>query len=359
MRKLLVLAALTVCLASGAQVPVRDVAFSHTEDVLDVAMTVDLGRIDPDRDAAVLLTPVLYKDADSVHLRPVGVYSRGQFFHYARAQRTDEPFAEGDFRYYVRRMPDTLAYTASVPWQPWMDGALLRVDEQGMGCCGKVTYLDESEALAQYIEPVPPLPDIIRFIPQYVYVHPAAQTITKERSISGEAYVVFPAGKSVVDTTYRDNRAELRKIRSTIDSVRVDPDRTITRVLLKGYSSPEGRYATNDKLASERTASILAYVKSLYPLPEEVFVPESVAENWAGLREAVDTSDLASREKILELLDSDIDPDVMESRLKSRFPKEYKRLSSKVFPQLHGPQLHRGRGCPPDDARASPQPLDR
>ncbi len=334
MKRILILAALTASLVAGAQVPVRDITLNKEGETMQVDMTVDLAKIDPDRNAAVILTPVLFNGADSVHLRPVGVYSRGRYIHYARTVRDSEPFADGDLKYFERDMPDAVAYHDEVPFQEWMDGALLRVDELGEGCCGKAKYFQEGVELAQWVNPIPPKPEPIRFVPEYVYVHPEASTITKEQSISGQAYVVFAAGKSVVDTTYRDNRSELRKIRNTIDSVRVDPDRTITRVLLKGYSSPDGRYSSNEKLAKDRTESILAYVRSLYPLPEELFVPESVAENWEGLRAAVDSSDLASREKILELIDSDIDADLKESRLKSRFPKEYKKLSTQVFPLL-------------------------
>ena len=334
MKRILILAALTASFAAGAQVPVRDITLNREGETMQVGMTVDLAKIVPDNNAAVVLTPVLYNGADSVHLRPLGVYSRGRFLHYARAQRSSEPFKEGDMRYYVRTMPDAMSYTDEVPYQEWMDGASLRIDEAGEGCCGKATYLEEGAPLAQWVNPIPPKPEPIRYIPNYGYVHPDASTITKEQSISGEAYVVFAAGKSVVDTTYRDNRKELRKIRNTIDSVRVDPDRTITRVLLKGYSSPDGRYSSNDKLARERTESILGYVKSLYPLDDELFVPESVAENWDGLRAAVDSSDLPNRDKILELIDSDIDPDLKESRLKARYPKDYKKLSTQVFPLL-------------------------
>ena len=137
-----------------------------------------------------------------------------------------------------------------------------------------------------------------------------------------------------MDPKYRGNASELQKIRATIDSVAVDPDIQITGIVLRGNSSPEGKFASNEKLSQARTESIKSYVSGLYQMPDGVFKAEAVAENWDGLKEAVEASSYANKEKLLEIINSDLDPDKKEARLKSKYPKDWKKLVADIFPSL-------------------------
>ena len=327
----LLLAGLSARAQSDTRYSAKNVSLTHEEEVLQVAMDLDLSVLEPDRDATVMLVPVLYHGDDAVRLRPVGIYSRGRFYRIARATRSAEPLRSGDLQFYEKDCPDILAYTDSVPYEEWMDGASLRIDTEVTGCCDRAIYHSSGPVLVRYEEPEPaPIP----FVANYVYVRPDATVEVKERSISGEAYVVFKAGRSEVETGYQNNEAELAKIRATIDSVRVDEDIVITMIALCGYSSPDGKYAKNDELSRKRTESIRGYVSGLYDLPGDIYRTESVAENWEGLRAAVEASDqLKNKEKILEIIDSDIDPDKKEARIKS-FSKDYNYLSKEIFPLL-------------------------
>ena len=327
----LLLAGLSARAQSDTRYTAKNVSLTHEEEVMQVAMDLDLSVLEPDRDATVMLVPVLYHGDDAVRLRPVGIYSRGRFYHIARATRSAAPLNPGDLQFYEKDCPDMLAYTDSVPYEEWMDGAFLRIDTEVTGCCDKALYHSSGPVLAKYEEPEP---EPLAFVPKYVYVRPDATVEVKERSISGEAYVVFKAGKSEVETGYQDNEAELAKIRATIDSVRVDEDIIITMIALRGYSSPDGKYAKNDELARKRTESIRDYVSGLYTLPEDIYRTEFVAENWDGLRAAVEASDkLKNRDKILEIIDSDLDPDKKEAKIKG-FSKDYNYLSKEIFPLL-------------------------
>ena len=328
------LAALLVGAVAFAQsVKVNDAVLEHNEDRLDIAFNVDMTSIEPSGNNAAILVPVLYNEGDSLALAPISVYGRRQYIHYQREARDREPFAGENYKFPEKDMPGNLEYKESVAWANWMDGASLRLDTWKSNCCGKgkLDLIDKGEPFATFEEPIPP---IIVYTPNYVYLHPTAEAVVKERSVSGEAYVVFPAGKSNVDPSYRKNSSELEKIRNTIDSVRVDPDITIKEVVLKGNSSPDGKYASNEKLSALRTEAIREYVSGLFEMPAEVFHAESVAENWEGLRAEVAATEWKNRDKILEIIDSDIDPDKKEARIKSKYPKDWKKISSDIFPLL-------------------------
>lgn len=331
MKRFLTLLALAAAVPAMAQnsVPVSDVELKHEGENLIVNMNVDMSKEQPK--GAVTLIPVLYKGDRYENLPPVGVYSRGLYYSVARENRSDALSDESDYLFRSSDAKKPILYTASLPYENWMDGASLRVDRKEIGCCGKEGALVKGEPLAKYEDPMPPL---IMYTPKYLHVRPSAEAVVKSRSVSGEAYVIFPSGKTAVDPKYKSNEAELAKIRTTIDSVRVDPDFQITGITLTGYSSPEGKEASNQKLSDARTESIKEYVSGLYEMPAGVFKADAVAENWDGLREAIEASDYANKAKLLEIINSDLTPDKKEARLKSKYPKDWKKMLNDIFPNL-------------------------
>ena len=306
-----------------------NVEMSSGDGLFTLSMDLDLSGIVPDRNTVATLVPVLSHGENSCELRPIGIYGRGQFYMLAREKRQKDPLEQ--YQYRSSKNPGRVEYTDTIPYEEWMDGATVRIDTRLNGCCGKLIDAETGYDLLKYLEPEP---DPIAFVPKYIYVEPEAKTVVKERSVSGEAYVTFKVGSSQVLQDYQDNAAELEKIRSTVESVRNDEDIIITAMTLTGYSSPEGKYKKNAELSQKRTEAILASIRKLYDLPKSVCKPESVAENWAGLRAAVvEDTQLEHKDEILGIIDSDIDPDAKETKLKA-YKKDYAHLLNDVFPML-------------------------
>ena len=330
MKRIVTLIALAAAVSAYAQNPVSNPTLTHDGDNMVVTMDLDLSQLAPE--GSVTLIPVLFNGDNSETLKPVGVYGRGLYYHLAREERQEPPFEDGEMKYLVKKAPKTLAYNCTIPYADWMDGASLRVDTEKVKCCARGVDLAKGEPLAKFEDPMPKL---IEYTPVYLHVRPEAEAVVKERSVSGEAYVIFPSGKTAVDPKFKSNAAELEKIRVTIDSVRLDPDIQITGIGLKGYSSPEGKYASNEKLSIARTESIKQYVDGLFDsIQEDVFKVEAVAENWDGLRAAIEASDYANKQKLLDVIDSNLAPDKKEARLKSKFAKDWKKMSADIFPLL-------------------------
>lgn len=369
-KTVLAILALALCCAARGQEYSNDVAVSgisvtHDSQDLIIRMNLDFSRISLRRNESVIFTPVIFAGNNYAVLPAATIYSRGQYYHTARAQRTSSPFNPEEWEYYGKDVPATVPYVAVVAYRPWMREAKIRIDRQTVSCCGHegrvlrgapilsaVIPEPEPEPLsvsepepAVRVEPIPEaasiadmaprLKEVPAFVPEFVYVLPEAEASVKQRDISGEAYVVFATGSSDVDPDYGNNAAELGKIRATIDSVRNDSDMTITRITLRGYSSPDGSYRANGKIAAERTAAIRDYVRSLYELPDDIFVPESIAENWDGLRQAVLTGeDFPNADDVLTVIDSKLDPDRKESRIRNSYPAAWQYLVKEVFPGL-------------------------
>ena len=293
---------------------------------LTVSMTLRLDGVEAKGDRAVLITPLLENGGANKALRPVGIYSRNRYFHYAR--RGEERMLGGadELSYKDKEKPDTLAYQVILPYEPWMDGSSLTLLSQTYGCCDKV-LAEQSQTVGKFRGKRP------EFIPQLVYVQPEVERV-KTRALAGTAYIDFPVNRTEIRPDYRNNRRELDKIIATIDSVRADKDITVTSLAIKGYASPEGSYAGNARLATGRTEALKDYVSELYRFETGFIRTSSEPEDWEGLRRYVEKSGLGHKQEILTLIDSGEEPDRKERRIRSAYPEDYRVLLRDCYPAL-------------------------
>lgn len=82
------------------------------------------------------------------------------------------------------------------------------------------------------------------------------------KNAEGEMNLVFPVGQSKLDTEIGNNAAELAKLQSEIKRIVDDPNSTLKAFKVHGYSSPEGSYETNTKLANARMKSAMDMILS-------------------------------------------------------------------------------------------------
>lgn len=192
------------------------------------------------------------------------------------------------------------------------------------GCC------DGVEAL--YSDPIARIKRV-DYNPVFGYVSPVADSV-KEFKLEGSAFINFPVNRTELYPTYMNNPAELLKITGTIDSVKNDPDVTITSIFIKGFASPEGPYNNNVRLAKGRTATLKQYVENLYKFPADFITTDYLPENWPGLRAYLVKSSLANRDAILAIVDSNLEPDAKDARIKSVYPTDYAFILANVYPSL-------------------------
>ena len=289
---------------------------------LAVEMKLDLNKLDVDANRAVLLTPRLVNGTDSLDLPSVGIYGRRRYYYYVR-NGVGSISGENETVYRASGKPDNLAYNNLAEYEEWMDGATLKFHRSDWGCC--------HEMLAEYEGIVGRHREA--FFPELVFVQPKAE-IMKSRSLSGSAYIDFPVDQTVIYPDYRRNTVELGKIQATIDSVRNDKDVTITSVWLKGFASPESPYKHNTELAIGRTAALKKHIGQLYHFADSIIRTDYEPEDWAGLRRYVEQSNIDHRTEILSLIDSDMEPDAKELKIKRAYPEEYRFMLQHFYPAL-------------------------
>ncbi len=303
-------------------VSVSDIMMERNGAYMAVDMTLDLKKLQVDGNHAVLLTPRLVNGSDSLDLPSVGIYGRRRYYFYVR---NGESMLSGkdERSFKASEKPDNIAYHNLVPYADWMNGAILSLHRSDYGCCNTL-LVEQKGNLGCHVE---------SFFPTLVYVRPAVETV-KHRSLEGSAFIDFPVNQTVINPGYRRNMAELGKIQATIDSVRNDRDVTITQVWLKGFASPESPYAHNKELAVGRTEALKKYIQQLYKFGEGIISTDYEPEDWTGLRHYVEQTNLEHRTEILALIDSDMEPDAKERKIKRTYPEEYRFLLQNCYPAL-------------------------
>lgn len=294
---------------------------------IHVDMKLDLREHKVKSEQAVVYTPILATASDSIALPSIGVYGRARYIRHQRGNDGDMAVPPVIFR--ASKAPEDYAYHAELPYTPAMEGAELVISRKIYGCAACAKGEEKSPTgIAMLIEPK------IDFNDAYV-VAVAKMDTMKTRQLSGRANVEFQVNRTVLLPDFRTNAAELASVRSSIDSVREDRDVTIKLIKITGYASPEGSYANNERLAEGRTEALRLYVENYYKFPASLVQTDWVAEDWDGLRERIEESDMMVRDDILRVIDDpSLTPDVKDARLKKLFPEEYAYILKNIYPSL-------------------------
>lgn len=334
MNKIITTIAASVLMISGAaakevptsQLPegaLSDVAVERSASTLLVTMKVHPEVFTKKWNREVRLRPVIVSGQDSLWLEPVVIAGRTRYYQNLRADGSTPGYV------LLRAGSDKdYDYSVNVPYDSWMEKGELEMVSEIDGCCG--------DGLAD-----PSNNDLMAFDfrekeirPMFAYVKPMGE-IQKMRHVEGKAYIDFPVNKTVIYPDYRSNPKELAEIKRTIDEVRNDKDINIKSLTIKGFASPEGPYAVNERLAKGRTEALIKYVGDLYSFPKSVLHSEWEAEDWIGLAERVRKSNIDNKDAILAVVtDASLAPDVRDAELKKRFPEQYSFMLTNIYPAL-------------------------
>ncbi len=151
-----------------------------------------------------------------------------------------------------------------------------------------------------------------------------------------KALIDFEQGSSEVDTTLRDNAAELRRVLRCIDDVVARNDLELDSLVIMASCSPEGSLELNRKLSNARSESVCRYIEEFVPEEwKDSLRTSEMPENWEQLEKLLINDTViteVSKKRMLDIITDMTDPDEAEYRL-SRL-SEYRYLREKIYPQL-------------------------
>lgn len=158
-------------------------------------------------------------------------------------------------------------------------------------------------------------------------------------------YLVRNTGDASYEVRYRidaaqlssdlaDNSQELTDLDIFIGSLPNDELRSIRRIVVVGYASPDGPQRLNEQLARRRAEEFVAYLDNKYELSKSYGIAvEAQVASWEEVREAVAASDAPHRDAVLKVLDSDRTDAAKQAALK-RQPAVWNYLASEVLPSM-------------------------
>lgn len=318
--------AITTAQTEGETLRLEKKMVERSGDYLLIDLTFDLSGLRVSSNHSVAYTPAILS-GDSVRTLPqLIVNGRNRQILY---ERTGRNVAE-DGEFAVRRKNGTeqrFDYHARVPYARWMGKSEMTVTADDCGCGWNALSSTRSDLFPIRLQQAPR--------PLMAYIAPVAEV--KNRSISGSAFLDFPVNKTDIYPDYRQNPRELAAIRQTVESVQDDKYATITGISIKGYASPEGSYANNERLAKGRSAALLEYVRSLYDLSGVDTKVDYEPEDWAGLERRVEKLNRPDKEEALAVIrDASItDPNRRDAKLKTLNGGEtYRFLLDEIYPAL-------------------------
>lgn len=104
--------------------------------------------------------------------------------------------------------------------------------------------------------PISSLSHFVRDITRY-----KMKTIWRHQEANSTSYIAFAVGKSRIDRNLGDNAAELDMIARRLRDLMQDKEFDLDSIIVNASCSPEGRYAINERLSRERSASVTGYFR--------------------------------------------------------------------------------------------------
>ena len=312
---------------AGGQVSAKNTKVAKDGKNVTVSMDIILDKLHLDANEGLVLTPALVKGQDTLRLPAMEVMGRKRYIYYQRNGKTATVTPSSVTRRHNGKQ-QTVPYNYSTDFRKWMRGANLIMGTDTCGCTqellsqGLMTNTGKMLGGGQWNL-------------SYAFAQPTAEAV-KHRAEEGSAHLNFVLDRYDIRRGFKNNDAELEKIRQTVDLVRNDRDVTLTGISLHGYASPDGSYRHNETLARNRTDALATYLKNYYPsIDKGLFSVKSTAEDWDSVRTRVAESTLAERDALLDIIDSRRTPDEKDRAIASRYGNVYRSFFlDKVYPDV-------------------------
>lgn len=284
-----------------------------TRLVLD--MNVDLRGVSLIPDCTVYLYPWLLGGADSLMLAPVMLNGPQSDRMYRRRKALGTVGRIEKLPPYVvlreggHPLPCVNYHRTDIPYRSWMDSARVVLRDESYNADARlVPFRMETEK-------VPPVVivrtdtllrhDTVRvekLVEHYVNASGQKETIIEHAGYRADIY--FPQGGMKILPEHELNREAWHTFVSELDSLRLRGGNIVLGITVTGYSSPEGGYQANDRIAKRRAQALKSFLDTRYNSDVVEIRTEWVAEDWDRLAQIVRDSDMPDKDKVLDIIDN-------------------------------------------------------
>lgn len=222
----------------------------------------------------------------------------------------------------------TIPLVLQLPYGEWQHSAELVIYENVTGCAC------EKEGKNSIILLTPVYPPVYKPVYNVCYITPPVEEV-KARSEKYAAHLNFKVAKYDLLYDFGENARILNEVDAIINEVRNDPNLTVTEFSITGYASPEGNYNSNMTLSKNRAYAFVNYLQNKYGIAPAMLKTSWKGEDWEGLRNMIDSSFIADRSNIVNVIDNNDNVDKRKSGLKKLSGGQtYKILLAEYYPFL-------------------------
>lgn len=341
----------------SASVEITPLNVSIQNDSVTLHWKIQVSDIRVRPNCSHVLMPILADAHNSLSLPRVIISGRRRA-SYDMRERALDPFQRKPYSvsvYRKRRPVAPIYYSVSFPYATWMEHCSLELRQVSESTARSL--LLSSEYLCNYFplrgetakRDAVKVIDTVRvadidpslvpvLAPENNTPPPPADSL---RSTRIELFLAYPTGYSGVNALFSENAAELAKTDRLLLPLLNNPRIRIRRILITGYSSPDGIYQDNEQLAKKRAQEFVRYLCSAYPLPAGITMRTAwVAEDWQGLRQYLEQSDIPFGNRALHIIDH---TGIFEGRERELMLLNngnlYRTIKRTIFPKLRRIEL--------------------
>lgn len=319
----------------------------QTGDKLHVSFSLQAAEKVVKSNQNLILTPILSNGAHREYLPAIVIQGRKARISTERSRIATKSDL---FDSSIQRMRNggTLEYQSILHHETWMDHAALSFDGVTVGC-GSATSTTIGNVVnnLQIVTPVKPVEEVIvipepkitaqKLAERYAFLTPASgldELFIRTRSgevfyrnlpMQIEGYEVFPldektrgilesgkersvtiyfkTGSTELDRNYRENNQALVELVSVIRAIEESDDSRIARIVIAGFSSPDGVLQQNQKLAWQRAISVQEFLVGNAFMSANRIMAYTGSEDWEGLRRQVAASEMPDQAEVLRIID--------------------------------------------------------
>lgn len=310
-------------------IKVNQNTFAKQDNNLVIDLTVDMSATDISTSQNLTLIPTLVNGDKKLMLKPILLNGRNRHKVYKR-ELSLHHFPDSMYYAVVRdgKQDTPIQYYASIPYEMWMDGSTLQMEEESCGCGGA-----QGENL---VEPLfalaPEKVDPKKAVPTMSFITPQKQT--KNRTLLKDLYIKYPLNKVVIYPEYMDNPQELEKALTMIETINNDRDVVVKDILIQGYASPEALIKYNDSLSYWRADALKNYIikntnKSL-PIRSE-----GKGEEWNMAISLLQKSSIPNKASMQAFMETCDRSDAAEWKLRTfAGGKPYQEMRRDIYPKV-------------------------
>lgn len=328
-RYIVTLFALLPCVVF-AQVNYDSKRVVYNKQNVEVTFDVTSGEKTLKKNTKMVLTPFLHNGADTLWLDSFEVFGAVK---YKRERQEQALKGNKNWALSSNQIMEggSYSFTASTPYQSWMNGATLSVDRRVLGCgCDCYDGVEDlAEGLKPYNPPAQLLAEVEPFPEYYQIVDPHKHYLFRDKQ------VIFPVSQTKLYLDRYNNEQTLNEIIEAIKALESSQEKQLGKIEMVGFASPEGTLKFNTKLGEGRANSLRSYIQSqMTHLKDEQFNIINGVENWDGLREMVASSELNEKDAVLEIIDTKSGEDRKIALKRLNNGTTYRYLLKNFYPQL-------------------------